>query len=379
MVLRSIGGPLFNQEYLYDDNHSHSTAESGWYTAPDGLQWTLNNWQVGKYFCLDALDTEDAISRMVAWTIHDWKVAPVAMVYGSAHWIVVRGYTADKSPQSSVDTSYTLSSFDVNNPWPPTPQPGPPPPHTDAADQCGTGGTRGVADENIAYSEWQSTYMTGIPGGHWGGKFVAICDPSPPPGLPPRDRRSEPVFKSNPDRLLSPNEAAGRVVSAIREQGFHEHPTWAARIADAGPGSPALVQRLDRLDDYYWIVPLGEGERRCAVSIDARIGHYRQMISVPSGAHAGWVNPAELDKGEIHSSVLRALEAHPPELSEQLDGLIVRPEIMCVYPALVWRPCRESLSPFYPFRMVTVGDHRIFIRTFDGAIFTSLTTGELGI
>ena len=43
MVLASLGTGLLDQDQLYSDNHSHSTTESGWYTAPDGLQWTMHN------------------------------------------------------------------------------------------------------------------------------------------------------------------------------------------------------------------------------------------------------------------------------------------------------------------------------------------------
>jgi hypothetical protein len=65
MVLQQCGAGILGQVGLYNDNHSHSTAESGWYTAPDGLTWTMNNRQSSKYFVLDALATEDAISRMI--------------------------------------------------------------------------------------------------------------------------------------------------------------------------------------------------------------------------------------------------------------------------------------------------------------------------
>src|SRR4051812_5138907 len=101
MVLAELGAGLLDQDSLYNDNHSHSTIESGWYTAPDGLQWTLNNRKPsssGAYFALYALSSEDAISRKIVWTIHHYKVAPVAMVYGWAHWIVVRGFDASAAP-----------------------------------------------------------------------------------------------------------------------------------------------------------------------------------------------------------------------------------------------------------------------------------------
>jgi hypothetical protein len=58
--------------------------------------------------------------------------------------------------------------------------------------------------------------------------------------------------------------------------------------------------------------------------------------------------------------------------------LVVRPEAHCLYPALVWRPCLESLSPFFPFHMLTVGDHRIYVRV-DGRLFTTLHINLPGI
>src|SRR5690349_19323423 len=66
MVLAHIGAGLLDQSSLYNDNHSHSTIEPNWYTAPDGLQWTLNNRRPATfngYFALFALANEDALSR----------------------------------------------------------------------------------------------------------------------------------------------------------------------------------------------------------------------------------------------------------------------------------------------------------------------------
>jgi hypothetical protein len=115
MVLQTIGAGLLDQDDLYADNHSHSTLDAGvnWATGPDGLQWTLMDRRppaFTNYFALYALDTEDLISRKLCWTIHHYQVAPIALVYGWAHWITVRGYTASAHPASSADNSYTIDA-----------------------------------------------------------------------------------------------------------------------------------------------------------------------------------------------------------------------------------------------------------------------------
>lgn len=177
MVLDEIGTGLLLQDDLYNENHSHSTTEPGWATAPDGLHYTMNRRRPMGFsgsFGLLTPAREDVISRQICWTIQNDQIAPIALVYGSDHWIVVRGYDASDAPKEPADSSYTITGFDVNNPWPPTPQPGPPPPHR-LTDGCGTGGERGLANEHISYAFWKSTYMTGVPSGHWKGQFVAVC------------------------------------------------------------------------------------------------------------------------------------------------------------------------------------------------------------
>lgn len=370
MVLEQCGAGLLDQDDLYNDNHSHSTAEANWYTAPDGLQWTLNNRQSGKYFVLDALSSEDALSRMLAWTIHHYRVSPVAMVYGSAHWIVVRGYTASATPSSSSDVSYTLSGFDVNNPWPPTPTPGSPPPHT-AADVCGSGGDRGVADEHISYATWQSTYMTGVPGGRWGGKFVAVCDPEPPPTRrPERQERPKPLFDGA--QLIEGSAARDLSLRGVEEAGLLTREQWERAFDGVTPGEPVLVQRLDHLDSFYWIVPqTRNGVVTAAVNVDARTGLYMQSRAL--SRHEGQAL-LTLSRDDVQ----KLIYDRPHQLAGEAGRLRLRPDIACVSREWVWRPCWESLSPFYPFKLVSYGAHRLYLRS-DGAVFTSLTLTGRGI
>jgi hypothetical protein len=52
--------------------------------------------------------------------------------------------------------------------------------------------------------------------------------------------------------------------------------------------------------------------------------------------------------------------------------------LACISDHWVWRPCDQSLSPYYPFKMVSYGGNRLYVRS-DGHVFTSLTTTGRGI
>jgi hypothetical protein len=365
MVLETIGAGILDQDDLYADNHGHSVADAGvnWATAPDGLTWTMNDRRPAGFtnsFVLFALDTEESISRKICWTIQHYQVAPIALVYGWAHWIVVHGYDVSAHPASSGDNGYSIAAFDVNNPWPPTPAGAAEPPHTNG-DDCGTGGDRGVADEHVTYDDWQDTYMTGVPGGHWNGKFVAVCDPEPParPGGAYRRRERLPGRQ-----ILAPREAAERLLPAFKDYGLLERKEWQRALEGTETGNPLLVRRLDLPDHYYYLAPLRQGRRVSALArLDARYGFYRGALRL-TGERSLWdpLTPAAL---------LERVAGKRFELPTRRGRLLVRKEAICLFPTLVWRPCRESLSPYWPFYMLTIGEERLYVRI-DGAVFTAL-------
>lgn len=372
MILEECGSGHLDQVGLYNDNHGHSVADSGvnWATAPDGLTWTLNHRQSGRYFVLDALATEDATSRMIAWTIHHYGIAPAALVFGWQHWIAIRGFTASDAPSSSQDVGYTISGFDVNNPWPPTPSSAAEPPHS-TGDGCGGGGDRGVADEFISYATWQDDYMTGVPGGVWSGRFVAVCDPEPPPERhPERMERPQPRFDGR--ELLDAGVAQELAYSALKETGLAEREHWARALDGTEPGTPQLVQRLDRNDQFYWIVPqVRDGRASTVVSVDALGGQFREARALAASESSALLT---LERGELEERLFKT--AH--ELGRFKGRLVLRPGIGCISRNWVWKPCDQSLSPYYPFKQVTYGDHRLFVRS-DGRAFTGLTLNGKGI
>jgi hypothetical protein len=371
MVLEQCGAGLLDQDDLYADNHSHSTTESNWASGPDGLTWTMNHRQSAKYFVLDALSSEDAISRMICWTIHHYQVAPIALVYGSQHWITVHGYEATTAPSSSIDAGYSIQNFIVNNPWPPTPSPGPPPPHS-GGDVCGNGGTRGVLNEHISYSMWKSTYMTGVPGGYWSGRFVAVCDPDPP--APDGERSGEqepPPFDGT--AVIAPEAVRDLGVRAIERWSLRNRPGWDEALSAGDFAAPVLVHRLDRPGQSYWVLPVSVEQRLpAALAFDARYGHYLQSAALTT------MDANALQLPPTVRQLPRLLHGQWVALGPDGARIRIDKDQLCLCDTYVWRPCRESLSPLWPFRLATYGGTQVYVRA-DGAVFGYLTTTDRGI
>ncbi|MFT3910638.1 MAG: hypothetical protein QM737_14525 [Ferruginibacter sp.] len=374
MVLAQIGAGLLDQDDLYTDNHNHSVTESGWYTAPDGLQWTMVNRKPASFtntFVLFALNNEDSISRKIVWTIFHYQVAPIAMVYHAAHWIVVRGYDISADPANSTDNSYSINAFDINNPWPYITLAAPPPPHT-VGDTCGSGGVHGVANEHISYNTWQTDYMTGINFGHWNGKFVAICDPLPASEIPGKSVRHQSPFDGK--KIIDKKEIERLAFDGIKLYGLTRKKWWKKALSESKAGEPVLVQRLDRANSYYYIIPFNDTEANsnALMSIDARYGDYKQGVILPKPAPhlSSAYNRKEVVKKVVNTKIMHD--------DDKLGRMVIHPEAYCLYPTLVWKPCRESLSPFWPFHMFTIGSRHVYVRI-DGAIFTQLHDDAKGV
>jgi hypothetical protein len=394
MVLDSVGAGLLDQAGLYTDNHNHTSWDQSlynalgqkveWATNPDGLAWTLNDRDTDPHhvYYQYPLQSEDVASRKIAWTIEHYGVAPCALVMGAAHWIVVRGMDLSKAPTGSGDTGYAINSFRVNDPWPPVPsssywanpsQP-PPPPHN-AGDGCGTGGNRGVADEVIAYNQWQNTYMTAAnyhAQGHWQGLFVAVCDPEPPAIRRGRSVRLSRRFDG--ERVIHSDDAARLATELIERRTYiPDDEIWQRSLKNVKPAPAVLVQRLDRLDEYYYVVPLVSTRTAATAALlfDARFGDFQQAVSFPKPEQSIVNWPSS-------QAVLKQVVGKTFELERYQGPLHIREGVATVLDFWFWKPCRESLSPLWPFKMIVIGGNTLYFRI-DGQVFTALHDNVLGL
>jgi hypothetical protein len=119
------------------------------------------------------------------------------------------------------------------------------------------------------------------------------------------------------------------------------------------------------------------GAMVAASRVDGKYGvHLGSILSPPVLASGGMAAPTVsrlfLAQQDARRTILNT------KVSLGVDGTVVtRPETLVPYPTLVWEPCLESLSPYYPFRMFIAGVHRLYVRV-DGKVFTKLTTDIRG-
>jgi hypothetical protein len=134
-------------------------------------------------------------------------------------------------------------------------------------------------------------------------------------------------------------------------------------LQNARPVSAHLVQRLDRRDEFYYLVVLHRDDQPTAiVRGDAFDGSFQGALSL-EGVSRAPIIPRD-------DAVAAARQA----VIDRGDGqgrIVLRDGAFCVHPTLVWRPCQESRSPYYPFHQITVGGDTIYVG-YDGRVYPSL-------
>jgi len=369
MILDSIGSGLLDQNTLYNSNHSHSNP--GWYTSPDGLNYTLNAFmppppKFNSFFVVERGDTEPEGSTNIVRTLRYFGVATGTLVYNCGHWVAVRGVKTDVDPAGEGAT-YSIEGFYINNPWPPVPSfynpsLAPPPPHADP-DACGTGGNRGSANEYVPYSEWQNTYFTGCDVYNVGhAQFISVCDPRRPP-LGSLKILGQTRLRDG-TRLISPSEALALATHGLEAHALagRECPL-APALQRARPVSADLVQRLDRRDEFYYLVTLHqEGRPTLIVRGDGLYGTFQGALAL-TGVERSPIIAREAALAAAREAVI--------DLGDGSGRIPLREGAFCVYPTLVWRPCQESRSPFYPFHQIAVGGVTIYVG-YDGRVYPAL-------
>lgn len=198
----------------------------------------------------------------------------------------------------------------------------------------------------------------------------------PPPDLNPA-RRDAGQEDMGPTSLISQNAAVAGALKGFEDYGLSRRPDWAGLLrTPAVPRTPILVQRLDAMANgrgFYYLVPIGVSDDNVSVvaRVDGVTGRYLEASPfVARGDKKPW--GTMVTNWRTESGIRRKLAGRTFERPDYQDAVVADAQGIGVHPAFVWKPCVESRSPFFPFRLVTIGDLRKYVRI-DGKEFDSLT------
>ena len=198
-------------------------------------------------------------------------------------------------------------------------------------------------------------------------------------GAVPERVSDDPTTRSpdlaGPTFVISPEAAKAAARKGFVEYGVLSRPRWGALlVAPNVERTPLLVRRLDVTDPartYYFLVPVGPNDQ--SIGVAARVNGM-------SGAFMGCsAFVARGDKQQWGSMIAACRTA--ADTRRMLAGhniAVVGRSVptdsrgVGIHPTLVWKPCVESRSPYYPFRLVNVGGRPKYIRI-DGKQFDELT------
>jgi hypothetical protein len=153
-------------------------------------------------------------------------------------------------------------------------------------------------------------------------------------------------------------------------------PKWAPAFAGASPGAPILVSRLDKPDQYYYLVSFSIGTRVTSrLRLNAQTGAYAEGIGIDKSGDG--LTPY-LSPGEAHSRLVRAITVETNKRQNRKNTKAKKKpadsKILVAEPFPAWRPCAQSFTAFLPFYLIHDGSSLHYVR-FDGQVYGALTFG----
>ena len=149
----------------------------------------------------------------------------------------------------------------------------------------------------------------------------------------PMDSNGSSGYHAHAGPLLPPSKAR-----KMARHGLYQTPwIYQFKLPEAyrnlTPATALLVQRVDRQHSFYYLVPfISHGQTILVVIVDAVDGRFKEAakLSTP-GVYPKISETRAVDILEDH---LRSKQQRPPGFRSA--------------PSLVWRPCRQSQSPYEP-------------------------------
>lgn len=337
MVLSSLG--VTNPPGQFTLNHAAAAAPGPLELGnPLGLACALDAFAPPPFdgrFGVTTAAMPAAASANIVDALYGLGIAVAVMVEECTHWVVVHGVDTDVAPVPG--QPYRIEAFWFHDPAdrPLIPPTGP--------------------EQHAPYQEWLTTWLTGCKA-FLPEPFIIVAAPARGAAgalLPTRFAQL-----GSSVHVISPADAV-----TFAERGLEAFGLQRYGLADGESYEPQpaqLVQRIDRVDEYFYLVPLRRKDATyTVVRVDALSGTYL-------GAQFGRTDFRYVDPAHMQLEL--------QDVTIQADDFSTRLRVGTyeVNPTLVWRPSLETPSPYHPHYQVNAGGTTVFA-DLDGNVHATFT------
>lgn len=335
MLLSSFSAPLPSQDTLFPViNHAPQTDPNQFFEgSPDGVAYAVNSFAQPPTTRFANVRTRDAAQSctQIVRALWDLQTPAGVLVFGGGHWVVVNGASGTGDPRQE---GYAIDQLSFYN----------------SDDGC-FGGIPGVGTADEAYAAERMTYAAFLD-----LYFFAVgADDS---GISPySDGCNFAIVTDGASAAIpAPMPAPPAPLCYVPEQQPRQPAIDALRIKYVPDfdGHQQTVLTVQSGRGYYSLVPFLNSTITSMLCVDMATSYMGGMFGIP-----GTVTSPAAASDIAHAYQLRKpFEAGPP------DWLDVR------QPRLMWRPCRESLTPFNPFYVFPGKQHheRLYVSLLGGVV-----------
>lgn len=257
--------------------------------------------------------------------LYELGAAVPVIVHCCKHYVVVNGVDTNVQPAPGIP--YQIEAFWYHDP-------------SDA--QTSLLAPPNDPEQHVTYQDWIRTWLTGCD--KFSKPFVIVTGPV---SAAVGDFLPESFGQSNsPQHLIDLAAASKSARRGLKRYGLERY--GLTKKGRYEWGIPRLVQRIDRVDEFYYLVPLRRDDGLfTVVRVDALAGAYL-------GAQFGRAEYRYVDRGQMTQQLADAC-------IEWDDGSSrLRLGTYDVHPTLVWRPSPTSPSPYHPLYQINVGGTTVY-------------------
>ncbi len=339
-------------------------------------------------------DRETAIQRIVGALATTGIAVPALVFGGNPHFVAVRGAVVDGDPASG---RAELKGFFVANPAPVTASvlmkrllkpgqiavavPSFPLPHI-VHDTCGMGEKHGASFEYVTAFAWRNFNWpdAGAPAGHF-------CTVTAAPAAHAPGTASCVFAAGQPAPANGPvDEAAAKraALAGIQTHGLDRCGPLRNTLANVQPGNVELHENDPKPGDSWFlveIVPAAGGPPIAEAFVDEPTGEFLGLIAPPASSNTphdvdrfafDTVHELQTSFSSIGSGPLSTVIGSSP-FAEIIGGSPLATGDVVVSRRRFWRPCAQSLSPYYAFIETTIRGKTIIIG-YDGRVHAELNS-----